>query len=133
MKCLSICAKADGTSYLADVDWRLHEGDFTPPSPGGYFITGALDAKSVLMMRHPVGYQDEWHRAPAPVLATVLRGSVRIETSDGDTRILNPGAQFLAVDLTGEGHKIEEVSGAEYDLVLVVLRSPPNAEVLHPS
>jgi hypothetical protein len=132
MKCLCIYNHPDGTSYLADAQWQAHLGDFTPPSPAGYSTTEALASKSVLMMHHPAGYKDEWHRAPAPVLATVLRGSITIVTSDGDSRTLDPGAQFVAADLQGKGHKIEEVNGAEYDLALVVLDTPPTSRDLVP-
>jgi len=132
MKCLCIYNHKDGTSYLADAEWRTHAGDFTPPSPAGYSTTEELTSKAVLMMHHPAGYKDEWHRAPAPVLATVLRGTVRIATSDGDSRVLEPGAQFVAADLQGQGHKIEEVDGAAYDLALVVLDARPSSKDLVP-
>ncbi len=127
MKCLRIYTDADGTSHFADAEWRLREGDFTPPSPSGYSITDQLRPKALLMMHHPAGYRDEWHCAPAPVLGTVLRGRVRISVSDGDARILGPGDQFLAVDLAGAGHRMDEVDGGAYDLALVVLDDGPDA------
>ncbi|MEO3415792.1 hypothetical protein AAFO92_14150 [Roseovarius sp. CAU 1744] len=121
MKYIRISTGKDGHSYLTDHGWQLFDGDFTPPSPAGYSVTDTLRATGVLMMHHPAGYRDEWHCAPAPVLGTVLTGSVRIETSDGDTRVLSPGDQFVAADLSGRGHKMEEVNGGPYDLVLVAL------------
>ena len=127
MKYLRICADAAGDSYLTEEEWRLHDGAFTPPSPAGYFVTESLCTSGVLMMHHPADYQDEWHRAPAHVLGTVLRGLVRVCTSDGDTRVLEPGSQFLATDLTGRGHKMEEVNAEAYDLALVVLEALPNS------
>ena len=84
-----------------------------------------MSATGVLMMHHPEGYRDEWHCAPRPVLGTVLSGTIRIETSDGDTRVLSPGAQFVAADLHGDGHKIEEISLKPYDLALVLLDHAP--------
>lgn len=127
MKHVQIHTGEDGRSYLVDGAWPLFEGDFTPPSPGGYSITETMRAAGVLMMHHPAGYHDEWHCAPAPVLGTVLSGSVRIEASDGDTRLLSPGDQFVAADLSGVGHKIEEVNGDAYDVALVVLDGLPGA------
>ncbi|WP_371226930.1 hypothetical protein [Roseovarius sp. 2305UL8-3] len=126
MKYIKICASEDGGSYFTEECWPLTESDFTPPSPAGYGITEKMGATDVLMMHHPAGYRDEWHCAPAPVLGTVLRGSVRIETSDGDTRILSPGDQFVAADLSGIGHKMEDVDGGAYDLALVVLGGLPD-------
>ena len=112
----------DGRSQLADERWPLQEGDFTPPSPGGYFITPLVGANDALMMHHPPGYRDAWHTAPAPVLGVVLRGQVRIETSDGDKRLLGPGDQFVAMDLTGDGHLMEAADSEAYDLALVLLK-----------
>lgn len=125
MKYVAICTGSDGGSFLADETWPTRDGDFTPPSPAGYRITDTIGATGVLMMHHPAGYRDEWHCAPAPVLGTVLTGSVRIQTSDGDARVLSAGDQFVAADLTGKGHKMEEVDGAPYDLALVLLDTRP--------
>lgn len=77
------------------------------------------------MMHHPAGYRDEWHCAPAPVLGTVLSGTIRIDTSDGDNCVLKPGDQFVARDLKGDGHKIEETTLKPYNLALVVLKENP--------
>lgn len=125
MNYLTIRARADGTSFLTNETWPLHEGDFTPPSPPGYRTTETIGARGVLMMHHPAGYRDEWHCAPAPVLGTVLTGSVQILTSDGDARVLSPGDQFVATDLSGKGHKMEAMDGGSYDLALVVLDGSP--------
>lgn len=130
MKCVKICASPDGGSFLAEAQWCLLEGDFTPPSPAGYRVTDSLRASGMLMMHHPAGYRDAWHRAPAIVLGAVLRGAVRISTTDGDMRVLEPGDQFLATDLTGRGHKMEEVNGAAYDLSLVLLEELPDPAIL---
>lgn len=125
MNYLRIRAGADGVSHLVDEAWPTHDGAFTPPSPAGYLVSETLRTNGVLMMHHPAGYRDEWHRAPAPVLGTVLRGRVRVQTSDGDERLLGPGDQFLAADLTGTGHKMEAADGGPYDLALVVLDAAP--------
>ncbi|SLN73127.1 hypothetical protein ROA7450_04100 [Roseovarius albus] len=128
MKLIRIDHDAQGGSHFSDCTWALEEGSFTPPSPAGYFTTSQMGACCVLMMHHPAGYQDNWHAAPAPVLGTVLRGKVSIQTSDMDTRTLLPGDQFLACDLTGKGHRMSEVDDGPYDLALVVLMSPPELE-----
>ncbi|ASM75458.1 cupin (plasmid) [Pseudosulfitobacter pseudonitzschiae] len=125
MKFLRIRATDDGKSYFDDDTWPVFDGDFTPPSPAGYSVTETMGASGVLMMHHPAGYRDEWHCAPVPVLGTVLTGSVRIETSDGDTRLLSPGDQFVAMDLSGAGHRMEETNGAAYDFALVLLNGLP--------
>jgi len=125
LKYLKISTDPAGETRLAEEAWSLEPGDFTPPSPGGYFVTGTLPADGALMMHHPAGYEDDWHCAPARVLGIVLRGRLRIVASDGDSRVLEPGDCFLAADTSGKGHRMEEVDGGVYDLALVVLRDEP--------
>ena len=126
MRYVEIRTGKEGGSCFVDGDWPLSEADFTPPSPAGYSVTGTMKATGVLMMHHPAGYRDHWHCAPVPVLGTVLTGRVRIETSDGDRRLLTSGDQFVAADLTGTGHRMEEVDGNAYDLALVLLDCIPD-------
>ncbi|MFV2051339.1 hypothetical protein [Aliiroseovarius sp. YM-037] len=125
MNYVKIYAGEDGKSRFVDETWQVIAGDFTPPSPSGYMVTPTMSASGVLVMHHPADYLDDWHCAPALVLGTVLKGSVRILTSNGDARVLAPGDQFLAADLTGSGHKMEEANGESYDLALVVLDNVP--------
>jgi hypothetical protein len=126
MKFVKICSCAKGGSHFSEECWTLSDADFTPPSPAGYSVTETMGATGVLMMHHPAGYKDEWHCAPVPVLGTVLSGTIRIETSDGDVRLLSPSDQFLAADLHGSGHRMEEVNGRAYDLALVLLDGIPD-------
>lgn len=121
MEYVHIQTDANGVTHLSKEVWATHEGEFTPPSPSGYEITEAVKATGVIMMQHPAGYLDEWHCAPAPVLGTVLSGTIRIDTSDGDSCLLQPGDQFVATDLDGNGHKIEEATLQPYELALVLL------------
>lgn len=125
MKAIRIDHDTEGESHFSNHEWPLQEGSFTPPSPAGYFTTSQIATDGLLMMHHPAGYEDDWHTAPAAVLGTVLTGMVRIQASDMDTRVLQPGDQFLACDFKGKGHRMFEVNDGHYDLALVVLKSPP--------
>lgn len=125
MNYVQICTNGDGNSSFVNGTWPVFDGDFTPPSPAGYRVTETIGADGILMMHHPTGYKDEWHCAPTPVLGTVLRGTVRIDTSDGDCRVLSPGDQFVATDLTGMGHRMEEVNGKAFDVALCLLKDLP--------
>lgn len=125
MKIIRVDHDENGGSHVSDHEWELQAGSFTPPSPAGYFTTSQMAADCVLMMHHPAGYEDQWHAAPAPVLGIVLSGEVCIQTSDMEIRVLHPGDQFLACDLTGKGHRMSEVNNGSYDLGLVVLTSIP--------
>ena len=128
MNVVKIIADAEGHSHFADEDWSLREGEFTPPSPAGYLVTDTMAAAGVLMMHHPAGYRDAWHTAPIPVLGTVLRGDIRILTSDGDERCPGPGNQFIAADTTGRGHKMVPIDEQAYDLCLVLIDDAVQAD-----
>lgn len=129
MKLIVIETNENGGSQISEKKLLLQEGNFTPPSPGGYVTTAPMAAEKCLMMHHPAGYVDEWHTAPAVVLGTILKGTVQIETSDLTTRVLQPGDQFLACDLVGQGHRMSEINGAAFDLALIVLKNRPETSV----
>ena len=104
MELLHVYVDDEGDSHFGDIDLPLFEGDLTPPSPSGYTITEPLEASSVTFMRTPAGYRDEWHPVPEPLLAILLSGRLRMETSDGDARIIEPGQVLFHEDTWGNGH-----------------------------
>ena len=111
----------DEGTYFRDTEIPFEAADFTPPSPAGYWITPTLDAKGVSIMRTPAGYVDEWHPAPYHVLTAVMSGCLRVETSDGDHRVISPGGVFINEDVKGQGHRLTEINGEAYDILLVQL------------
>lgn len=46
-----------------------------------------------------------WHTAPQKQVIVYLSGEVKVEASDGETRIFKAGDVLFAVDLNGEGHQ----------------------------
>ena len=120
MKYLRICCDAEGQSHISEHEWDMHEEDFSPPSPPGY-VTDPMPASEVTIMHHPAGYQDVWHPVPGRVLVTVLKGEIRLQTSDGDSRIVEPGTQLIFEDTTGKGHQLDEVNRQEYNFAIVRL------------
>ena len=121
MMYLRIYCDAEGQSHISEHEWDMHEEDFSPPSPGGYFVTDLLLASGVTIMHHPAGYEDAWHPVPARVLVAVLKGRIRVQTSDGDSRICDTGAQLIFEDTTGKGHLLDEVNRQEYNFAIVRL------------
>ncbi len=80
-----------------------------------------MPASGVTIMRNPAGIKDVWHPIPARSLVTVLKGKIRLQTSDGDSRIVEPGDLILFEDTTGEGHQLDEVDRQEYNFAIVRL------------
>lgn len=112
-----------GESHVSEGQWNLRDGDFTPPSPPGYQVSGIMDASGWLIMHHPAEYRDAWHRAPARAVVIVLAGSACLESSDGDRCVIHPGDCILVEDTGGRGHKMEGLGGQAYTLALVLLES----------
>ena len=121
MRYLRVYCDAENQSHISEHEWDMHEEDFSPPSPGGYFVTDLLPASGVTLMHNPAGYEDEWHPAPFRVLVTVLKGRIRLQTTDGDSRIVEPGAQLVFEDTTGKGHRLDEVNRREYNFAIIRL------------
>ncbi len=121
MRYLRIYSDEEGQSHISEHDWEMHEEDFSPPSPGGYFVTNLMPASGVTIMCNPAGIKDVWHPIPARSLVTVLKGKIRLQTSDGDDRIVEPGDQVLFEGTTGEGHQLDEVDRQEYNFAIVRL------------
>ena len=90
-------------------------------SPGGYSVTDLMATSGVILMHNPAGYEDEWHPAPFRVLVSVLEGRIRLQTTDGDSRIVEPGAQLMLEDTTGKGHLLNEVNRQEYNFAIIRL------------
>lgn len=125
---LRIYNDAEGESHVADGQWPMHDGDFTPPSPPGYLVSDTMEARGWMLMHHPPGYRDAWHTAPARLVVIVLAGSARVRTSDGSERIIRPGDRVLVEDVTGRGHKMEGVDGQAFSLALVLLEARPHED-----
>ena len=72
-------------------------------------------------MQNPAGIEDEWHPVPARSLVAVLKGKIRFQISDGDSRIVEPGDLILFEDTAGQGHREDEVDGQEFNFAIVRL------------
>ena len=62
---------------------------------------------------------DRWHPAPARQFAILLKGTLIVEVSNGQSRKLEPGSFLFVEDTTGRGHKTHLVSDEEVVLAFV--------------
>jgi hypothetical protein len=97
-------AGPDGESHFEDVDLPLEERDRVWGS-----ISEVMAAKAFNLRVNTQAYDLDWHPAPQRQFIFNLRGSVRIEASDGETRTFGPGDFFLVEDTSGRGHKSKHV------------------------
>ncbi len=121
MKVLTVCMGDQGGTFFGETDLPQEEMDFAPPSPGGYSVSPLMKAEGVRILHTPAGYIDEWHPVPQRMFVIVLSGRVNLETSDGDSRIIETGGMFINNDVSGRGHRITEMDGKAYDMALVQL------------
>jgi hypothetical protein len=62
----------------------------------------------------------DYHVAPRRQFVVNLTGSVSLESSTGETRVLGPGEVLLAEDTTGKGHISRDLTGPRRSLFLPV-------------
>jgi hypothetical protein len=115
---LRIYADEAGESHLEELDPAFEADDFVPPAPP-VRMTSFRPAESYAFERVPAGWYGDWHPAPRRVMALYLAGSVEIEASDGDVRLLSPGTVLFAEDTSGKGH-VTRVVGAEEAFVVII-------------
>lgn len=113
-----VYADDSGESHFEDVAIELSEVDFAPPAPPA-FVSGSVDAASVMFFSAPAGWDGEWHPAPKRQFMAVLKGEFETEVSDGETRVFVPGDLALLEDLSGKGHYTRVPESAEENLIMV--------------
>lgn len=106
--CVRIFSDEEGASHFDEVEISLSAVDFAPPAP-------LLDVSEVTearygFLRAPSGWFGDWHPAPRRQIVCVLRGSLEVGVSDGETRRFNAGAIALLEDTSGVGHSTKVVS-----------------------
>ena len=123
MKILTVCMDADGGSFFGETELPMEAADFSPPSPPGYRVSPKLGTDAVCIMRTPADYVDAWHPVPQRMFVILLSGRLRLETTDGDHRIIDTGGMFINEDDSGTGHRIMEADGGPYDMAMIHLSS----------
>ena len=73
--------------------------------------TSAWVSGSMAFGESPVLAPQDWHHAPRRQLVAVLSGALEVEVGDCSKRHFGVGDFFLADDLTGQGHKTQDVEG----------------------
>ena len=97
----------DGESHFEDVEIELKD------SGRGTDVSDEITATSVNFANFRDDYGFDQHTAPQERFVVMLTGSIEVETSDGEVRILGPGTVLRAQDLAGVGHKSRVVGSGE--------------------
>jgi mannose-6-phosphate isomerase-like protein (cupin superfamily) len=100
------------TRIYTGEDNRSHFEDLElPMTPDRRATSPWLDGAYVAFGESPALEPQDWHHAPRRQLVAVLSGALEIEVGDGTKWRFNTGDCFLADDLSGQGHRTEDVGG----------------------
>jgi hypothetical protein len=121
LKYVRIYSGPDGESHFEDVEVDLVD------SGRGTDVSKETGAVGVNFASFRDDYGFEYHTAPRRRFVVMLQGSIEVEASDGETRILGPGSVLSAEDLTGVGHKSRTVGGGQRLALYVQFDSVPTS------
>jgi hypothetical protein len=127
VKYTRIYADSEGESHMESVEVPMETVDFAPPAPP-LDLSAFMDASRVGFLSGPVGWEGEWHPAPARQLMFYLKGRIEGEMSDGTRRVFGPGDVVLLEDTRGKGHRSRVVGDEPTLLAVVQLDAPGDTE-----
>ena len=116
---IRIYADERGESNFSEVEMPL---TLNVPAPGIDSISTSprIAATHIqFLTAAPALITGAWHPAPARQFAIVLKGTLIVEVSNGQSRKLEPGSFLFLEDTVGKGHKNHLVNDEEIVLAFV--------------
>lgn len=104
-----------GESHFIEETLEVAAVNFAPPAPP-IFVSAAVEAKQVVYLFLPAGYEGDFHPAPRRQFMTLVSGALECTVSDGETRRFGPGNTQLVEDTQGKGHATKALE----DCVMIV-------------
>ena len=105
-----IYADADGQTHFGTERIELTSTDIAPPARP-LAVSAPRPADAFLVVHAAADWIGEAHPAPARLLQIMVRGTIEVTTSDGETRRFAAGDALLAEDTRGVGHTTRAVGG----------------------
>jgi hypothetical protein len=116
---LRLFADDDGVTQVdTDFTQPLATVDFAPPAPP-VFASRISDARALVVIELPVGWQGGWHPSPKEQWVICLAGEMGYEAGDGTRFTLQPGTCILTTDTRGRGHNSWNAGAVPVRLALV--------------
>lgn len=103
----SVSVNAHGDSVFGKI--RVPMGEAAASNSIGA-LSEAIPVKRLLFRETPSDYNFDWHRAPCRQFIINLNEPVKIQVTDGTTKVLEAGEVFYVEDVTGTGHWSRSVS-----------------------
>ena len=109
-----------GSSRLEDKVFEMRPAVFAPPAEP-LMSTEFEKAERMLFLVLPRGWVGRMHPSPARQVAILMSGSIRVEASDGDARVIAAGGVWRMEDIEGPGHRTIVTSDEDVRLAVVQL------------
>ena len=120
MKYLRLYADEDGESRVEEMQAGFNMAVYAPPAPA-FGVSDPTEAKRVILVHFPAGWDSDLHPAPRRQLFVMLSGRFQGQTSDGALMDLAPGDVVLMEDTTGKGHSARTIGGSDVHALMVHL------------
>ncbi|MDF2231075.1 cupin domain-containing protein [Albimonas sp. CAU 1670] len=109
---------ADGVSRFEERAIALTPGDFAPPAPS-MPISASEPVSALLHLVLPAGWTGARHPTPRRQMGYLLKGRVRVETGDGESREFGAGAIWRMEDTAGSGHRTTVLGDEDVHMAIV--------------
>ena len=120
MQMLRLYTTPDGESQFDYVEYTTNLRDDSPPAKPHWF-TDPQSAQSWVHLQCPVGWDGGLHPTPRRQIIVCTAGSVRVTSSQGDSREFSPGNAVLLEDTSGKGHVSEVTSTTDFQAIAIRL------------
>lgn len=112
----------DGGSRFADVEIPFSIAPTTAGMPDMRSSARMPASTFQMIATSPSAIADGWHPTPRRQFVLFLRGSLDIQTSDGETRRFESGMMLFVEDTSGKGHLNQKIG--DDDLLLGFIAVP---------
>lgn len=108
----------DGLAHFTDDSIPLVLRHFSPPAPP-VAVSDWSSASGVAFGVIAADWNGDWHPAPRRQFVAMMRGTIEIETGDGEKRAFAAGSAYLLTDLDGQGHRARVVGDEAATIALI--------------
>ena len=115
MKITRIFSDENGDSHFENIEIPLiNQGDIG-------FLSENIDVKKLQFRKVSANYDYYFHCAPQKQFIVLLDGGIEIETSLGEIREFQTGEILLVEDISGKGHKTQNLEKRERTSIFIHL------------
>ena len=118
MKYIHLFSDSDGTTHFKDVEVTMNPADYAPPARP-LNVSSGQPATGLVSIGVPSGWFGDFHPAPKRQWMVIVAGVLEIGVSDGEKRILEPGAVGFLEDAGSKGHTMRSIGDVPAYLMVV--------------